>query len=182
MECKHCILNETISRQNYMVFLQKVTMIRDNMTLFLCLSVTHLSINYLSHNSNCLHHIYGLWFAPLLFFVCFMSIYNSNTGIWTVIFDILGLFIGSFFQMVTKPKDWWAEASSVGCNIDDSPVALQYFFLGEVITFSVLIRFIVWTIGYWKGLARWSIILSIILCSLSFSLALNSVTKKLKNR
>jgi hypothetical protein len=109
-----------------------------------------------------------------------MSIANNNTGVWTLIFDALGLTLGSFFQIVTKPHGWWAEASMLGCNIDDSPVALQYFFFGEIISFSVLIRFLLWTIGYWKGLARWTIILSAVLCTISFSLALNSVTTKLK--
>ena len=107
-----------------------------------------------------------------------MSIVNGNMGVWTFVFDVFGLVFGSFLQIVTKPDDWWAEASRVGCNIDDSPVALQYFFLGEIISFSVLIRFLLWTIGYWKGLARLSIILSTVVCTISFSLALNSVTTK----
>lgn len=174
------VLNESTNREKYMKLLRKITLIRDNMALFLCVSVTHISINYLSQGSDCLHHVYGVWVAPFLSLVCFMSLINNNTGVWTFVFDVLGLIFGSFFQIVTKPDDWWAEASRVGCNIDDSPVAFQYFFLGEIISFSVLMRFLLWTIGYWKGLARWSIILSTVICTISFSLALNSVTTKLE--
>lgn len=174
------LLNDSTNREIYMNLLRKTTLIRDNMTLFLCVSVTHLSINYLSQGTDCLHHIYGVWFSPILALVCFMSITNNNTGVWALVFDVLGLTFGSFLQIVTKPDGWWAEASIVGCNIDDSPVALQYFFLGEIISFSVLIRFLLWTVGYWKGLARWCIILSTFLCTISFALALNSVTAKLE--
>lgn len=180
MRFEHSVLNELVNRNKYMTILQKITMIRDTLTLFICVSSVHLSINYLSQSSECLYHVYGVCFVPILSFVCFMSISNNNMGGWPVVFDVLGLLIGSFFQIITKPNGWWAEASSVGCNIDDSPVALQYFFLGEIISFSVAMRFILWTIAFWKGMARWSIIFSTVICAISFSFALNSLTTSLK--
>ena len=167
-------------RERMLNYTKQLTSIRDNMTLFLCVSLIHISVNFLSTSSDCIHYVYGPWFAGILLIVSSFSIYYENTGWWTFVYDVFGVIFGSFFQVVTKPNNWWASLDNRNCDIETSPVALQFFFAGEIFSFSVFFRSILLTNAYWTGYARWSIVACLIICFASFSLALNAVTLRLK--
>ena len=70
------------------------------------------------------------------------SITQNYKGPVTFAMDVFGIATGSLLQIWTKPDSWWGALDQDQCNIVSSPVAVQFFFLGEVLTFSSFFRII----------------------------------------
>ena len=177
-----CTLSAASDSPKTLNLLNRITCIRDNMTVFLSISMIHLSVNFLANETECTHYSQSVWMNVVLLGITFKSLYDNSIGAWTYVFDIFGVVFGTYFQIITKPKTWWASLNIDECDIENSPIALQFFFSGEIFAFSVFIRMLLLAVICWRGWARAAVLLCMILCVFTTSLALNAVTLEISKQ
>ena len=120
----------------------RITLIRENMLLFMLSSAFHMAW---ADSARCAYEFHSLWINPILIFVLVTCMVTEDER-WRVLFDTLSVVPGVYFMIRSQPPNWWASIPQTECDLASYAVGFHFYFMGQIIVYSAAVRFILFSV------------------------------------
>jgi hypothetical protein len=126
--------------------LMQFTFARDFACTVTLLHMSHVTANLVAVSpSEC------TYFQPWMLALCgvsmllyLISCFQRSGGAWSVIADVVGVPVGVALQVTSKPSGWFLSVPTAGCDLMSQNTAEFAFATGELMTFPVAARVVLW--------------------------------------
>ena len=154
---------------------------RDFGCVVLLTHVLHVGLNTIAASSGSDCYYLKDWSLSLsaIAALCYLaSLLQRSSGAWSVVADLVGLPVGVLLQVSTKPDGWFGAAPDLGCDLLDSPLAEVTFLAGELMSFPVFLRVLLWMFTYFRTpLARTLLVVSLLGAAAATAVGIHALTE-----
>ena len=156
--------------------LVQFTYLRDFSCVFFLWHVLHVGVNVrASSNIDCpFFDSVPLALSGVSMLLYLVSLLQRSAGAWGSVADVFGLGVGTYLQMAAKPSAWALSIGTAECALTVRPYAEFVFFAGELMTFPLLVRAMMYGFSRFRtGLSRTLIVVGLLAGSAGSAVALH---------